>query len=53
MPTNKSSPFKNCNNLTKIKNEELTYIVFMQKPYNINNIVVGIPRYCTVFTSGS
>jgi len=53
MHTNKPSQFKNCNrNLTKITNEEGTDIVFIQEPYNIN-IVVGIPRSCTVFTSGA
>ena len=25
--------------------------MFIQEPYNINNMVVGIPRSCTVFTS--
>ena len=40
-------------NLTKIINEEGTHIVFIQEPYNINNMVVGIPRSCTVFTSGA
>jgi len=27
--------------------------VFIQEPYNINNMVAGIPRSCTVFTSGA
>jgi hypothetical protein len=38
-------------NLRKIINEEGTDILFIQKPYNINNMVVSIPRSCTVFTS--
>ena len=40
-------------NLTKIINEEGTDIVFIQEPYNINNIAVGLPRSCAVFTSGA
>jgi len=27
--------------------------VFIQEPYNINSMVLGIPRSCTVFTSGA
>ena len=40
-------------NLTKIINEEGTDIVFIHEPCNINNMVVGIPTSCTVFTSGA
>ena len=40
-------------NLTKIINEEGTDIVFIQEPYNISNKVAGLPRSCTVFTSGA
>jgi hypothetical protein len=40
-------------NLTKIINEERTDIVFIHEPCNINNMVVGIPTSCTVFTSGA
>jgi len=41
------------NNLTKIINEEGTDIVFIQEPYNISKIAVGLPRSCAVFTSGA
>jgi len=27
--------------------------VFIQEPYNISNIAVGLPRSCAVFTSGT
>jgi endonuclease/exonuclease/phosphatase family metal-dependent hydrolase len=40
-------------NITKIINEEETDIVFIQEPYNVSNKVVGLPRSCAVFTSGT
>jgi len=40
-------------NLTKIINVEGTDIVFIQEPYNINNMIVCIHRFCTVFMSGA
>jgi hypothetical protein len=39
------------NNLTKIIDEERTDIVFIQEPYNISNMAVGLTRSCAVFTS--
>ena len=49
MPKNKLSHSRTAtDNLTNIINEEGTDIVFIQEPYNINNMVVGMPRSCTI-----
>jgi hypothetical protein len=39
-------------NLRKIMEEEGTDVICIQEPYNIGHKIGGLPRHCTVLTSG-